>query len=118
MIRITDNAAKALANLLQEKNAAKGQGLRIGVEKGGCAGMQYVMKVDDVAEGDEISENAGAKVFVDEESRKYLQDCVLDFSDSLNDAGFKLENPNAVRSCGCGTSFEMQGEHHEPEECK
>ncbi|MEK0445939.1 MAG: hypothetical protein RLZZ399_1260 [Verrucomicrobiota bacterium] len=82
------------------------RGLRVFVEKGGCAGLQYGMKVDSVREGDLVSEKDGARVMVDPESAGYLQGAHLDYCDDLTGTGFRIENPNAVRSCGCGTSFE------------
>jgi iron-sulfur cluster assembly protein len=81
-------------------------GLRILVEKGGCAGMQYAMKLDELRDGDEISEAEGARVFVDPASAVLLRGSQLDYCDDLVGTGFRLLNPNASRSCGCGTSFE------------
>ncbi len=70
--------------------------------------MSYAMKVAAPELGDAVYEHGGARVFVDAESLKYLDGCRLDYVDALNDAGFKIENPNAARSCGCGTSFEPE----------
>lgn len=81
-------------------------GLRVFVEKGGCAGLQYGMKVDAAREGDLVSERDGAKVFVDMESASFLKGAELDYCDDLTGTGFRIVNPNAARSCGCGTSFE------------
>jgi iron-sulfur cluster assembly protein len=107
MIELTDAAAGHLLDLLEEKDFSPEQrGLRLFVEKGGCAGMSYAMKIDLPVEGDVVFSNGAARVFVDTESLKYLDGCHLDYVDALNDAGFKIENPNAARSCGCGTSFE------------
>lgn len=107
MIVVTEAAAKHLLDLLEEKDFSPAEkGLRLFVEKGGCAGMSYAMKVDALAEGDTIFTRGEARVFVDAESLVYLDGCHLDYVDALNDAGFKIENPNAARSCGCGTSFE------------
>lgn len=107
MIVVTESAAKHLLDLLEEKDFSPAErGLRLYVEKGGCAGMSYAMKIDALAEGDEVYSCAEARVFVDAESLVYLDGCHLDYVDALNDAGFKIENPNAARSCGCGTSFE------------
>jgi len=105
MIRITDSAASQLRELLKEK-AEEGAGLRLMVEKGGCAGLSYAMKIDRPAAGDEVVEHEGAKVMVDEASGHYLNGCTVDYVTALNDSGFKIQNPNAVRNCGCGTSFE------------
>jgi iron-sulfur cluster assembly protein len=107
MIVVTESAAKHLLDLLEEKDFSPAErGLRLFVEKGGCAGMSYAMKIDAPAEGDAIFSCGEARVFVDAESLVYLDGCHLDYVDALNDAGFKIENPNAARSCGCGTSFE------------
>lgn len=107
MIHLTDAAAAHLLDLLEEKDFSPAEkGLRLFVERGGCAGMSYAMKIGAPETGDQVFENGTARVFVDEESLKYLDGCQLDYVDALNDAGFKIENPNAARSCGCGTSFE------------
>ena len=105
MIRITDSAAGQLRELLKDK-AEAGAGLRLMVEKGGCAGMQYAMKIDRPAAGDEVVEKDGVSFFMDANSGHYLHDCEVDYVDTLADRGFKIHNPNAVRSCGCGSSFE------------
>lgn len=105
MIRITDSAASQLRELLKEK-AEEGAGLRLMVEKGGCAGLSYAMKIDRPAPGDEVVEKNGMRFFTDEASGHYLRDCTVDYVHALNDSGFKIQNPNAARSCGCGTSFE------------
>ena len=108
MISITDSAVRHLKSFLAEKNSPEGHGLRLRVEKGGCAGMQYVMEFGSPAETDQVQTQEGVSVMIDRESLKFLENCELDYEDSLNDAGFKLRNPNAARSCGCGTSFEPQ----------
>lgn len=106
MIQLTDFAITHLKALLRSQNAAPGVGLRLQIEKGGCAGMQYAMRLDEPGTGDEVITSGDVSVIVDPESVPFLQGCTLDYIDSLNDSGFKIENPNAARSCGCGTSFE------------
>ncbi len=103
MITVTDSAVKHLQTLLVGQTA---KGLRILVENGGCAGMQYGMALDESKEGDEIIEKEGVKVLVDAESANYLRGSTIDFQDELAGAGFRINNPNAARSCGCGSSFE------------
>lgn len=103
MIQLTEKAAKQILILVDDPAT---EGLRIFIDKGGCSGMQYNMKVDKVAVNDEIIENQGGRVFVDPESLRYLKDVTIDFTDSLTDTGFKIRNPNAKQTCGCGTSFE------------
>jgi iron-sulfur cluster assembly accessory protein len=106
MIAVTQNAVKHLRELLESRSAEAHAGLRLAVQRGGCAGMEYAMKVDAPATNDHVFDNDGVKIIVDSESLPYLDGCRLDYVDGLNDAGFKVENPNASRSCGCGTSFE------------
>lgn len=117
MIAITHAAAVHLRALLSahegapSANAEAGvtpapEGLRILVEKGGCAGMQYAMKLDARREDDLLSEAGGAQVFMDPASASLLLGSELDYCDDLVGTGFRLHNPNAARSCGCGTSFE------------
>ncbi len=106
MLSITDNAAEQLRSLLAEKSAPAGHGLRLSVERGGCAGLQYGMEMGERHEGDEVSTRAGVSVFVASDSADHLDGCTLDHIDDLAGAGFKIVNPRAIRSCGCGTSFE------------
>lgn len=108
MISLTSSAVAHLKDLISEKGGPAGTGLRLRVEKGGCAGMQYVMGLDESRSGDKVETQDGVSIIVDHESLEYLRGCQIDYVDSLTDAGFKLTNPNAARSCGCGTSFEPQ----------
>jgi iron-sulfur cluster assembly protein len=105
MITLTESAVRHLQTLIAEKGDAT-KGLRLFVEKGGCAGMQYGMTLDAAEDGDETFEKEGVKVIVDSESLNYLRGSEIDYCDDLAGTGFRLKNPNAVRSCGCGTSFE------------
>jgi iron-sulfur cluster assembly accessory protein len=109
MITVTDSAVKHLQILIAEQPDSANKGLRIFVEAGGCAGMQYGMALDHRKEGDEVIERDGVQVIVDAFSAGYLRDSTIDFSDELAGAGFRIKNPNATRSCGCGTSFETSG---------
>lgn len=105
MITVTDLAFQQLQNLVREQED-QSKGLRIFVESGGCAGMQYGMTMDHPQVGDEIVERDGVKVLVDPQSLQFLHESTVDYVDDLAGAGFRIRNPNAVRSCGCGTSFE------------
>jgi len=109
MITLTNNAAKELKSLLETKHLDTKSGLRLSVQKGGCAGMQF-MEVSEAHNGDETLEQDGAVVFLDVSSREYLEGCEVYYEYGLTDSGFKIRNPNAARSCGCGTSFEAKGE--------
>jgi iron-sulfur cluster assembly accessory protein len=106
MIAATQNAVKHLRELLESRGAEGSAGLRLSVNRGGCAGMEYAMKVDEPTPADRIFDQDGVNIIVDEESLTYLDGCRIDYVEALNDSGFKVENPNASRSCGCGTSFE------------
>lgn len=106
MITVTENAVKQLHSLLSAPDASeRGDGLRLRVAKGGCAGMEYQMTLDHEAEKDHVIEESSVRLYVDPESMEFLSGCEVDYSDDLTDSGFKLQNPNAARSCGCGTSF-------------
>lgn len=114
MITVTDSAVKQLQILLAERRAEAASdaerdtlGLRIFVEKGGCSGLEYGMRFEPAQPGDATVDCAGgARVLVDAESTGYLRGCTIDYQDGLTGAGFRIINPNAVRTCGCGTSFE------------
>ena len=109
MISLTASAVEHLKSLIAEKQAdAASTGLRLRVEKGGCAGMQYVMALDQSTASDAVQSQDGVSIIIDQDSLTFLRGCQIDYVDSLADAGFKLTNPNAARSCGCGTSFEPQ----------
>ena len=106
MISITPQAAKHVRELLLEKQAPQGQGLRLAVEQGGCAGLQYAMNLAPQQTGDKVIESEGAFIFIDAKSLDQLNDCTIDYEEGLTGSGFRIINPHAVRSCGCGTSFE------------
>jgi iron-sulfur cluster assembly protein/iron-sulfur cluster insertion protein len=105
MVKLTGNAIAEVRTLLT-KPENTGKNLRLYIEEGGCSGMQYGMVFDEKREGDLISDEDGVSVLVDPVSANYLRGCYVDFSDSLTAGGFKISNPNAKHSCGCGKSFE------------
>ena len=106
MITVTDSAVQQLKILLADHADAAGRGLRLFIEKGGCAGLQYGMAIEAQQPGDTVIDSGGVQFFVDAASAGYLQGSVIDYDDGLSGAGFRINNPNAARSCGCGTSFE------------
>lgn len=105
VITLTPSAAVEVKSILTQPENA-GKTLRIFVEQGGCSGMQYSMVFDEKRPDDLSAEMHGVSVLVDPFSSKYLRGTVVDFSDSLTSGGFKISNPNARQSCGCGKSFE------------
>jgi iron-sulfur cluster assembly protein len=110
MVDLTASAAAQLHVLVQEKGLdTKTTGLRLSVEKGGCAGLQYAMSLGALQENDLIVERDNARLFIDAESLQWLDNSVIDYEEGLSGAGFRVRNPLSARSCGCGTSFEPAG---------
>jgi iron-sulfur cluster assembly accessory protein len=106
IVSLTEGAANQLRDLLTKDKEYAGKTLRVFVEGGGCSGMQYGMVFDERREDDFAAEFHGVAVLVDPFSANYLRGTVVDFKDELNGGGFKISNPNARQSCGCGKSFE------------
>jgi iron-sulfur cluster assembly accessory protein len=106
MITITSRAVSEIKHLMEQRSASSHSGLRLAVVPGGCAGWQYEMKIAEPESGDEVVEEGGARVIVAKESQRLLRGCEIDYLDDLSDSGFRVQNPQAARSCGCGTSFE------------
>jgi iron-sulfur cluster assembly accessory protein len=105
LIKLTENAAKKVSNLLNKQGRPKGV-LRVAVVGGGCSGLQYKMDLqDNPANRDILVESAGVRVVVDPKSALYVTGSELDYLDALTDGGFKVKNPNAATSCSCGESF-------------
>ncbi|HEX5490749.1 MAG TPA: iron-sulfur cluster assembly accessory protein [Candidatus Udaeobacter sp.] len=104
MINVTDNAVRQLQSLLSQR--PENQGLRVEVVKGGCSGLHYEMTLGEQKDGDAVVERDGVQFFIDDESVSYLQGATLDFTGGLTGTGFRIVNPNASRTCGCGSSFE------------
>jgi iron-sulfur cluster assembly protein len=114
MITITDKGAEKVHEFLSAQGAsATDAGLRVGVKGGGCSGFQYNLAFDQKRDGDETFEYAGLKVYVDQPSLPYVRGSVIDYVESLQGAGFQVNNPNVVAACGCGSSFRVA----EEEEC-
>ena len=106
LIDVTDIAAERIHELLDKEGKAETHGLRMKVIGGGCSGLRYELAFDDrVGEHDTEIESSGVKVIVDEKSALYLVGTTLDFVDTLQESGFKMVNPNAKNTCGCGESF-------------
>jgi iron-sulfur cluster assembly protein len=110
MITLTDTAAEQLRNLLDREELAD-HSLRIFVQGGGCAGLQYGMLYEDAAqENDLIVEEKGVRILVDPFSATYLQGACIDHRDTPMGPGFRVDNPNAVANCACGSSFRTEGD--------
>lgn len=109
-IKLMPAAAAKLKALLAERNLTT-HGLRVFVSGGGCSGMQYGMAIEkEAGEFDAVFEQEGVRVFVDPTSMMYLAGASIDYVDNLMGGGFRIDNPNAVASCGCGHSFRTAGQ--------
>lgn len=112
MLTLTDAASRKLQEIIKEQTELQTDpiaGLRVFVQKGGCSGFSYGMSLAaQVEEGDWVGEFGGVKVLVDPQSAPVLDGVQIDYVESLQGSGFSLHNPNAVRTCGCGNSFETQ----------
>jgi iron-sulfur cluster assembly accessory protein len=107
MINVTDNAVRQLRSLLEAQPDSGDKGLRVQIVKGGCSGLHYEMVLDEKRAGDAVLERDGVSFLVDQDSAGYLEGATLDFRDGLTSVGFHIVNPNASRTCGCGSSFEV-----------
>lgn len=109
-INLTPAAADAVRGLLQEREL-EDHALRVFVAGGGCSGYQYGMALEgEIRESDHVLDQHGVRVVVDEVSMSYLKGANIDFVNEVMGSGFKIENPNATSSCGCGHSFRTDGE--------
>jgi iron-sulfur cluster assembly accessory protein len=103
---ITQAAATQIGKILASENA--GAKLRVAVQGGGCSGFSYIFSIDDTqADGDLIFTRDGVDVLVDDMSLQYMEGAEIDWVDDLIGASFRINNPNATASCGCGTSFDI-----------
>lgn len=108
MLNITESAAVKVREMISDQGR-EGEGLRVFVTGGGCAGYSYGMAFDGKREDDELLSVHGIDVFVDPQSSPLLDGAEIDYLDGLSGSGFTIKNPNAVRSCGCGHSFNTSG---------
>jgi len=106
-IQLTEKAAKQMKTILNSE-AGDDLKIRIGVQGGGCSGLSYFMNIEQqITERDKVFERLGVQLCVDAKSAMYLEGIELDFTDGLNGSGFVFNNPNAMRTCGCGSSFSV-----------
>jgi iron-sulfur cluster assembly protein len=117
MIQLTESAASKVKELLEAEEQPN-LFLRVGVKSGGCSGFSYGMGFDEELQpNDKELEQHGVKIVVDETSAQYLEGVEIDFKESMMGGGFTINNPNAVSSCGCGSSFRTAEEAGQPSEC-
>ena len=111
MITLTDTGAEKVREFLAAQGAdIETAGLRVGVRGGGCSGFQYNLAFDQQRDGDTVFEDHGLKLLVDRTSLPYVSGSIIDYVDSLQGAGFQVNNPNVVAACGCGSSFRVADE--------
>jgi iron-sulfur cluster assembly accessory protein len=114
LLVLTQSAALKIRELMAEEPAGEAEVLRVAIQGGGCSGFQYGLGFDRGSqEGDLESVQHGVRVVVDPFSAPYLKGAQVDFVNGLQESGFKIENPNAVSSCGCGHSFQVEDEGEE-----
>jgi iron-sulfur cluster assembly protein len=111
MIEITDKGAEKVHEFLASQQAdVSVAGLRVGVRGGGCSGFQYQLAFDEQRDSDVVFESHGLKLLVDGDSLQFVRGSTIDYEESLQGAGFKVNNPNVVAACGCGSSFRVAEE--------
>ena len=111
MITFTDKGAETVQEFLDSQSAdIQTSGLRVGVRGGGCSGFQYALAFDTQRDGDEVFEDHGLRILVDTPSLPYVRGAIVDYVESLQGAGFKVDNPNVIAACGCGSSFRVAEE--------
>ena len=104
-VTLTENAVKEIKRLELAENMSDDRALRVGVKGGGCSGMTYVLGFDAKVEGDEEYAIDGVRIIMNKSHQLYLYGMQIDFEHGLNSRGFVFQNPNAKKTCGCGTSF-------------
>ena len=111
MITLTDKGAEKVREFLTgQASIADSAGLRVGVRGGGCSGFQYALAFDEQRDDDTVFDDNGIRLLVDRASLPYVKGSVIDFVDGLQGAGFKVDNPNVIAACGCGSSFRVADE--------
>src|SRR3954447_315254 len=111
MITFTDTGAEKVKEFLASQNAdVTTSGLRVGVRGGGCSGFQYALAFDTQRDGDQVFEDHGLRIRLDGRSLPYVKGAVIAYVEGLQGAGFKVDNPNVIAACGCGSSFRVADE--------
>jgi iron-sulfur cluster assembly protein len=110
MVTMTDIAADKVRGFLAQQESEGDVGLRVGVRGGGCSGFQYALALDERRDEDHVFDFEGIRLIVDPASMRYVEGSEVDYTESLMGAGFEVNNPNVVASCGCGSSFRIADE--------
>lgn len=118
MIELSEQAGHKIKEMLKEEEHPEEQYLRVGVKGGGCSGFTYSMGFDDnKTEKDTEFTLNGIRVLVDGESEPLIRGLQIDYKESMMGGGFTIHNPNAIATCGCGTSFRTKRDMGTPEKC-
>jgi len=117
MITLTEKAANKVREIIAEREDKADLALRLFVQGGGCSGLSYGLALDYAKEDDSVLEIDGVKVLVDPQSAHFVKGSEIDYKDALMGGGFAINNPNAVRTCGCGSSFRTEDDDGESESC-
>jgi iron-sulfur cluster assembly protein len=107
-VTLTEKAAEKIRELLAGQDDGSEQALRVAVRGGGCSGFQYALAFDKVSDDDQIFSHRGVSVAVDKVSMQFVFGSEVDYVESLQGAGFQVNNPNVVAACGCGSSFQVK----------
>jgi iron-sulfur cluster assembly protein len=110
VVTLTDTAADKVRAFMNGQSAEGDVGLRVGVRGGGCSGFQYALALDEKRDDDHVFDYEGIRLIVDPASMRYVDGSTVDYTESLMGAGFEVNNPNVVASCGCGSSFRIADE--------
>jgi iron-sulfur cluster assembly protein len=111
MVSFTDKGAEKVREFLSGQTAdVQTSGLRVAVRGGGCSGFQYALAFDEQRDGDTVFEDQGLRLLVDTASLPYVNGSSIDYVESLQGAGFQVNNPNVIAACGCGSSFRVADE--------
>lgn len=104
---LTESAARRIQDIIESQKLDDTHGVRLGVKSGGCSGMEYLLEIDVPKESDRVFDIHGVTVFCDAKSYLFINGVEVDYHDDVLNGGFRFTNPNASRSCGCGTSFSV-----------
>ena len=107
VVNLTEAAQAAARKFLAAEAEPEGKVLRVGVNSGGCSGFSYAVSIDVKKDDDIVQTYEGFEAVVDPVSKEFIQDSTVDYVDSIGEAGFRFENPQATNNCGCGTSFDV-----------
>lgn len=114
-VSVTEAAARKVTELLAaEASEASGAGLRVDVRDGGCSGFQYALALDVPGQADRVFEQSGISVIVDQQALRFVSGAMVDYVETFQGSGFQVDNPNAVASCGCGSSFRVTEDEESP----